>query len=314
MFSMLSAFSTVAHAPGTALKSGAGYHLAHTGVRSMNYVTTKDGAKIFYKDWGTGQPVVFSHGWPLDADAWDVQMLFLLQKGYRVIAHDRRGHGRSSQTGTGNDMDTYADDLAAVIDELDLKDAVLVGHSTGGGEISHYVGRHGTKRVKKMVLISAVPPLMLKTEANPIGLPKEVFDGIRVNTAGNRSQFFKDLALPFYGYNRPDAKLIQGVIDEFWREGMLGSVLGEYECIKQFSEVDYTADLQKIDVPTLILQGDDDQIVPLDASGRKSVEIIRNAKLKVYPGASHGMCTTEADKVNADLLEFIQRKVVAQHA
>ena len=280
----------------------------------MNYVTTKDGAKIFYKDWGTGQPVVFSHGWPLDADAWDVQMLFLLQKGYRVIAHDRRGHGRSSQTGTGNDMDTYADDLAAVIDELDLKDAVLVGHSTGGGEISHYVGRHGTKRVKKMVLISAVPPLMLKTEANPIGLPKEVFDGIRVNTAGNRSQFFKDLALPFYGYNRPDAKLIQGVIDEFWREGMLGSVLGEYECIKQFSEVDYTADLQKIDVPTLILQGDDDQIVPLDASGRKSVEIIRNAKLKVYPGASHGMCTTEADKVNADLLEFIQRKVVAQHA
>ena len=272
----------------------------------MNYVTTQDGAKIFYKDWGTGQPVVFSHGWPLDADAWDVQMLFLLQKGYRVIAHDRRGHGRSSQTGTGNDMDTYADDLAAVIDELDLKDAVLVGHSTGGGEISHYVGRHGTKRVKKMVLISAVPPLMLKTEANPIGLPKEVFDGIRANTAGNRSQFFKDLALPFYGYNRPNAKVVQGVIDEFWREGMLGSVLGEYECIKQFSEVDYTADLRKIDVPTLILQGDDDQIVPIDASGRKSVEIIKNATLKVYPGASHGMCTTEADKVNADLLAFLQ--------
>ncbi|WP_297351178.1 alpha/beta hydrolase [Paraburkholderia sp.] len=272
----------------------------------MNYVTTKDGAKIFYKDWGTGQPVVFSHGWPLNADAWDVQMLFLQQKGYRVIAHDRRGHGRSSQTGTGNDMDTYADDLAAVIDELDLKDAVLVGHSTGGGEISHYVGRHGTKRVKKMVLISAVPPLMLKTEANPIGLPKEVFDGIRTNTAGNRSQFFKDLALPFYGYNRPNAKVVQGVIDEFWREGMLGSVLGEYECIKQFSEVDYTADLRKIDVPTLILQGDDDQIVPIDASGRKSVEIIKNATLKVYPGASHGMCTTEADKVNADLLAFLQ--------
>ena len=272
----------------------------------MNYVTTKDGAKIFYKDWGTGQPVVFSHGWPLNADAWDVQMLFLVQRGYRVIAHDRRGHGRSSQTGTGNDMDTYADDLAAVIDELDLKDAVLVGHSTGGGEISHYVGRHGTKRVRKMVLISAVPPLMLKTEANPIGLPREVFDGIRTSTAGNRSQFFRDLALPFYGYNRPNAKVTQGVIDEFWREGMLGSVLGEYECIKQFSEVDYTSDLQKIDVPTLILQGDDDQIVPIDASGRKSVEIIKNAKLKVYPGASHGMCTTEADKVNADLLEFIQ--------
>jgi len=233
-------------------------------------------------------------------------MLFLLQKGYRVIAHDRRGHGRSSQTGTGNEMDTYADDLAAVIDSLDLKDAVLVGHSTGGGEISHYVGRHGTKRVAKMVLISAVPPLMLKTEANPGGVPREVFDGIRTSTADDRSQFFKDLALPFYGYNRPNAKTKQGVIDEFWREGMLGSVLGLYECIKQFSEVDYTADLEKIDVPTLILQGDDDQIVPLDNSGRKSVKIIKNASLKVYPGAAHGMCTTEANKVNADLLEFIK--------
>jgi non-heme chloroperoxidase len=272
----------------------------------MNYVTTKDGAKIYCKDWGTGQPIVFSHGWPLCADAWDVQMLFLLQKGYRVIAHDRRGHGRSSQTGTGNEMDTYADDLAAVIDSLDLKDAVLVGHSTGGGEISHYVGRHGTKRVAKMVLISAVPPLMLKTEANPGGVPREVFDGIRTSTADDRSQFFKDLALPFYGYNRPNAKTKQGVIDEFWREGMLGSVLGLYECIKQFSEVDYTADLEKIDVPTLILQGDDDQIVPLDNSGRKSVKIIKNASLKVYPGAAHGMCTTEANKVNADLLEFIK--------
>jgi non-heme chloroperoxidase len=272
----------------------------------MNYVTTKDGAKIYYKDWGTGQPIMFSHGWPLCADAWDVQMLFLLQKGYRVIAHDRRGHGRSSQTGTGNEMDTYADDLAAVIDSLDLKDAVLVGHSTGGGEISHYVGRHGTKRVAKMVLISAVPPLMLKTEANPGGVPREVFDGIRTSTADDRSQFFKDLALPFYGYNRPNAKTKQGVIDEFWREGMLGSVLGLYECIKQFSEVDYTADLEKIDVPTLILQGDDDQIVPLDNSGRKSVKIIKNASLKVYPGAAHGMCTTEANKVNADLLEFIK--------
>jgi non-heme chloroperoxidase len=235
-----------------------------------------------------------------------VQMLFLLQKGYRVIAHDRRSHGRSSQTGTGNEMDTYADDLAAVIDSLDLKDAMLVGHSTGGGEISHYVGRHGTKRVAKMVLISAVPPLMLKTEANPGGVPIDVFDGIRTNTANDRSQFFKDLAMPFYGYNRPDAKLQQAVIDEFWREGMMGSVLGLYECIKQFSEVDYTADLEKIDVPTLILQGDDDQIVPLDNSGRKSVQIIKDASLKVYPGASHGMCTTESAQVCTDLLEFLK--------
>jgi non-heme chloroperoxidase len=272
----------------------------------MSYVTTQDGAQIYYKDWGTGEPVVFSHGWPLTADAWDIQMLFLLQKGYRVIAHDRRGHGRSSQPALGNEMDTYADDLAAVIEALDLKGATLVGHSTGGGEISHYVGRHGTKRVKRMVLIGAVPPLMLKTEANPGGVPKEVFDGIRASTANDRSQFFKDLALPFYGYNRPNAKVEQGIIDEFWREGMMGGVLGLYECIKQFSEVDYTPDLEKIDVPTLILQGDDDQIVPLDNSGRKSVEIIRNATLKVYPGASHGLCTTEADKINADLLAFLQ--------
>jgi non-heme chloroperoxidase len=232
--------------------------------------------------------------------------MFLVQKGYRVIAHDRRGHGRSSQTGRGNDMDTYADDLAAVIETLDLKDAMLVGHSTGGGEISHYVGRHGTKRVSKMVLISAVPPLMLKTEANPGGVPKDVFDGIRTSTANDRSQFFKDLAMPFYGYNRPNAKVEQGVIDEFWREGMMGGVLGLYECVEQFSEVDYTSDLEKIDVPTLILQGDDDQIVPLDNSGRKSVKIIKNASLKVYPGAPHGMCTTDSDKVNADLLAFLE--------
>ena len=296
----------VSNAAGTASGSKTGNHLAHTGERSMNFVTTKDGAQIFYKDWGSGHPVVFSHGWPLDADAWDAQMLFLVQKGYRVIAHDRRGHGRSSQTAHGNDMDTYADDLAAVINALDLKGATLVGHSTGGGEISHYVGRHGTKRVAKMVLIGAVPPIMLKTEANPTGLPMSVFDGIRANTAANRSQFFKDLAVPFYGYNRPNAKVQQGVIDEFWREGMMGSVLGQYECIKQFSEVDYTPDLKKIDVPTLILHGDDDQIVPLDDSGRKSAEIIKNATLKVYPGAPHGMCTTEADRVNADLLAFLQ--------
>jgi len=299
-------FSTIANGASTAPNKDTGNHPAHTGAHTMNFVTTKDGTQIFYKDWGSGQPVVFSHGWPLDADAWDPQMLFLLQKGYRVIAHDRRGHGRSSQPGHGNDMDTYADDLAAVIEALDLKGATLVGHSTGGGEISHYVGRHGTKRVAKMVLISAVPPLMLKTEANPTGLPVSVFDGIRTNTANNRSQFFKDLALPFYGYNRPNAKVQQGVIDEFWREGMQGSVLALYDCIKQFSEVDYTSDLQKIDVPTLILQGDDDQIVPLDDSGRKSAKIIKNATLKVYAGAPHGMCTTESDRVNADILAFLQ--------
>ncbi|QYD72722.1 alpha/beta hydrolase [Paraburkholderia edwinii] len=272
----------------------------------MNTVTTKDGAQIFYKDWGSGQPIVFSHGWPLDADAWDPQLLFFVQQGFRVVAHDRRGHGRSSQTANGNDMDTYADDLAAVIEHLDLKDAVLVGHSTGGGEVAHYIGRHGTKRVAKAVLIGAVPPLMLKTEKNPGGLPKDVFDGIRKGVADNRSQFYKDLALPFFGYNRPGAKVSQGTIDEFWRQGMSGGIVGHYACIKEFSEVDYTADLQKIDVPTLILHGDDDQIVPIDAAGRMSAKIVKNATLKVYPGAPHGMCSTEADKVNADLLAFIK--------
>ncbi|ASL46282.1 Non-heme chloroperoxidase [Burkholderia sp. AD24] len=281
---------------------------AHQGERhTMNYVTTKDGTRIFYKDWGTGTPVVFSHGWPLDADAWDPQMLFLVNKGYRVIAHDRRGHGRSDQPSHGNDMDTYADDLAAVIDALDLKGAMLVGHSTGGGEIAHYVGRHGTARVAKMVLIGAVPPIMVKTESNPNGLPMSVFDGIRASVASNRSQFYKDLAVPFFGFNRPNAKVEQGTIDEFWREGMLGSIKGQYDCVKQFSEVDYTADLKKIDVPTLVLHGDDDQIVPIDQAGRMSAKIVRNATLKVYPGAPHGMCTTEADKVNADLLAFLQQ-------
>ncbi|RKT21613.1 non-heme chloroperoxidase [Paraburkholderia sp. RAU2J] len=272
----------------------------------MNTVTTRDGTRIFFKDWGSGKPVVFSHGWPLDADAWDPQMLFLVQKGYRVIAHDRRGHGRSDQPSNGNDMDTYADDLATVINALDLKGVMLVGHSTGGGEIAHYIGRHGTSRVSKVVLIGAVPPIMVKTESNPNGLPMSVFDGIRESVAGNRSQFYKDLAVPFFGFNRPNAKIEQGTIDEFWREGMLGSVKGQYECIKQFSEVDYTEDLKKIDVPTLVLHGDDDQIVPIDASGRLSAKIVKNATLKVYPGAPHGMCTTEADKVNADLLAFLQ--------
>jgi non-heme chloroperoxidase len=272
---------------------------------NMNTIQSKDGTQIFYKDWGTGRPVVFSHGWPLDADAWDAQMLFLASHGLRVIAHDRRGHGRSDQPWNGNDMDTYADDLAALIEHLDLKQATLVGHSTGGGEVAHYIGRHGSKRVAKAVLIGAVPPLMLKTAENPGGLPMEVFDTIRNGVVANRSQFYKDLAVPFYGYNRPNAKVSQGVVDEFWREGMLGSIKGQYDCIKQFSEVDYTEDLKKIDVPTLILHGDDDQIVPIDNAGRLSAKIVKNATLKVYPGAPHGMCTTEADKVNADLLGFI---------
>lgn len=277
----------------------------HTGARSMNTVTTKDGTRIYYKDWGTGRPVVFSHGWPLNADAWDAQMLFLVQHGFRVIAHDRRGHGRSDQPAKGNDMDTYADDLAAVIEALDLKGAALVGHSTGGGEVAHYIGRHGTKRVAKAVLIGAVPPIMLKTPSNPGGLPMDVFDGIRKNTAENRSQFFKDLAVPFFGFNRPGAKVSQGTIDAFWAQGMTGSILGQYLCIKEFSEVDYTEDLKKIDVPTLILHGDDDQIVPIDDAGKLSAKIVKNATLKVYPGGSHGMCVVQADKVNADLLAFL---------
>ncbi len=273
----------------------------------MSTITTQDGTRIFYKDWGNGQPVVFSHGWPLHADAWDAQMLFLLQQGYRVIAHDRRGHGRSDQPAHGNDMDTYADDLAAVLDALDVHDAMLVGHSTGGGEVAHYIGRHGTKRVAKVVLIGAVPPIMLKTEANPGGLPMEVFDGIRKGVAGNRSQFYRDLALPFFGFNRPDATVVPGTVDNFWNQGMSGGVLAYYVCVKEFSEVDYTEDLKKIDVPTLILHGDADQIVPIDDAGRLSAKIVKDATLKVYPGAPHGMCITRADEVNADLLAFLKR-------
>ena len=271
----------------------------------MDTIKTKDGTEIFYKDWGTGKTVVFSHGWPLNADAWDAQMLFLVQKGYRVVAHDRRGHGRSGQPGKGNDMDTYADDLAAVLDALDVKDAMLVGHSTGGGEVTRYIGRHGTGRVSKAVLIGAVPPLMVKTEANPGGLPKDVFDGIRAGVAADRSQFYKDLAMPFFGYNRDNAKKSQGVIDSFWAQGMLGGIVGQYACIREFSEVDYTEDLKKFDVPTLILHGDDDQIVPIDAAGRQSAKLVKNATLKVYPGGAHGMCVVEAEKVNADLLAFV---------
>jgi non-heme chloroperoxidase len=272
-----------------------------------NFVKAKDGTDIFFKDWGTGTPVVFSHGWPLSADAWDPQMLYLVNQGYRVIAHDRRGHGRSGQASGGNDMDTYADDLAAVLDALDVTNAMLVGHSTGGGEVAHYIGRHGSKRVAKAVLIGAVPPLMLKTADNPGGLPMSVFDGIRTGVAANRSQFFLDLATPFYGFNRPDAQVSQGLIEDFWRQGMAGSIKGQYECIRQFSEVDYTDDLKKIDVPTLFLHGDDDQIVPIDASAKPASRLVKNATLKVYAGAPHGMCSTHAEQVNADLLSFLKQ-------
>jgi non-heme chloroperoxidase len=263
--------------------------------------------EIFYKDWGTGQPIVFSHGWPLSADDWDAQMLFFGQQGYRVIAHDRRGHGRSSQTWEGNEMDTYADDLAALTEHLDLKDAIHVGHSTGGGEVARYIGRHGTKRVAMAVLIGAVPPLMLKTEKNPGGLPISVFDDIRAGVAGDRSQFYKDLTLPFYGYNRPGAKVSEGIRERWWLQGMLGGVKAHYDCVKAFSETDFTEDLKKFDVPTLILHGDDDQIVPIGASALMSAKLVKNSTLKVYPGFPHGMCTTHPDQINADMLAFFKQ-------
>jgi non-heme chloroperoxidase len=272
----------------------------------MATITTKDGATLYYNDWGSGQPVVFSHGWPLSADAFEDQMFFLASHGYRVIAHDRRGHGRSSQTWDGNDLDTYADDLATLTEALDLKDAVHVGHSTGGGEVVRYIARHGSSRVAKAVLIGAIPPLMLKTPANPGGLPMAVFDGIREGVRIDRSQFFKDLTLPFYGYNRPGAKVSEGVRESFWRQGMMAGFPAAYFCIKAFSETDQTEDLKKIDVPTLFLHGDDDQIVPIDASARAAVKLVKGAVLKEYPGGAHGMCTTEKDKVNADILAFIQ--------
>lgn len=262
--------------------------------------------QIYYKDWGSGNPIVFSHGWPLSADAWEDQMLFLASKGYRCIAHDRRGHGRSSQAWSGNEMNTYADDLAKLVEALDLEHAVHIGHSTGGGEVVRYMARHGTKRVDKAVLIAAVPPLMLKTAANPGGLPIEVFDQIREKVLADRSQFFKDLAISFYGANRPSSQVSQGVRDTFWLQGMLGGLKGIFDCIKVFSETDFTEDLQKIDKPTLILHGDDDQIVPIGNSAALSSELIQHALLKIYKGASHGMCCTHKEQVNADLLAFIK--------
>jgi non-heme chloroperoxidase len=272
----------------------------------MSTITTKDGTQIYYRDWGTGQPIVFSHGWPLSGDAFEDQMFFLASRGHRVIAHDRRGHGRSSQPWHGNDLDTYADDLAELVSKLDLKDAVHVGHSTGGGEVARYIGRHGTKRVAKAVLIGAIPPLMLKTATNPEGTPIEAFDQIRNAVVADRSTFWKDLSMPFYGYNRPGAKVSEGVRESFWMQGMMAGFPACYFCVKAFSETDTTQDLKKIDVPTLFLHGDDDQIVPIKAAAMLASKIVKNAKLKVYPGAAHGMCTTEKDKVNADLLAFIK--------
>jgi non-heme chloroperoxidase len=279
----------------------------HTGDKQMNTITTKDGVTIYYKDWGKGEPIVFSHGWPLSADDWDTQMMFFLNHGYRVIAHDRRGHGRSSQTGEGHDMDHYADDLAALTAQLDLQKAIHIGHSTGGGEIARYIGRHGESRVSKAVLISSVPPLMVKTPANPIGLPKDVFDGFQTQVANDRAQFYLDLATgPFYGYNRAGAKVSQAVIQNWWRQGMMGGAKAHYDGIVAFSQTDFTPDLKKFTVPTLVMQGDDDQIVPYADASLLTAKIVKNATLKIYKGFPHGMPTTQAAIINADILAFLK--------
>jgi non-heme chloroperoxidase len=277
----------------------------------MATITTKDGTTIFYKDWGKGQPIVFSHGWPLTADDWDGQMLYFGNLGYRVIAHDRRGHGRSDQTWGGNDMDTYADDLAELFEKLDLKDAILVGHSTGGGEVARYLGRHGSKRVAKAALISAITPFMLKTEKNPLGTPVAVFDGLRAALAANRPQFYKDITLPFYGYNRPGAKISEGIREHWWLQGMVGSIKGHYDCIRVFSETDTTEDLKKIDIPVLVLHSEDDQIVPIAAAGPAAAKLLKHATLKVYKDFPHGMPTTHAEVINAELLAFFKAQKTA---
>jgi non-heme chloroperoxidase len=275
----------------------------------MSFVKTKDGTEIFYKDWGSGQPLVFHHGWPLSGDDWDAQLMFFLAKGFRVIAHDRRGHGRSSQTFEGNEMDTYAADVAALTAHLNLKEAIHIGHSTGGGEVARYVAQYGSGgRVAKAVLIGAVPPIMVKSESNPGGLPIEVFDGFRAALVANRAQFYRDVPSgPFYGFNRPDAKVLPGVIDNWWRQGMMGGIKPHYDCIRAFSETDFTEDLKKIDVPTLVMHGDDDQIVPIADAALLSIKLLRRGELKVYKGLGHGLCTINADVVNADLLQFIER-------
>jgi non-heme chloroperoxidase len=303
----LATLSPAIHAAGNPTKSDGDSIHQYQGDHSMNKVRTKDGVDIFYKDWGSGQPIVFSHGWPLSSDDWDSQMMFFLNNGFRVIAHDRRGHGRSTQTAAGHDMDHYADDLAVLTEHLNLKNAAHVGHSTGGGEVVHYLARHGESRAAKAVLISAVPPIMVKTPANPGGLPKEVFDGFQAQVANNRAQFYRDVpAGPFYGFNRPGAKVSEGIIQNWWRQGMMGGAKAHYDGIVAFSQTDFTPDLKKVSVPTLVMHGDDDQIVPYADSGPLSAKLLKNGILKTYKGFPHGMLTTQADTINADILAFIK--------